>query len=36
MGDENDDQWCQSTEEKPDEEYAPEIIYVQTDVDEES
>lgn len=29
-----DDEWCQSTEEKPDETYQEEIIYVQSDVED--
>ena len=27
------DEWCQSTEEQPDETYEPEVIVVQADID---
>jgi hypothetical protein len=31
----SDDNWCQSTEENPDETYRPEVIVVQADVEDE-
>lgn len=31
----SDDNWCQSTEENPDETYQPEVIVVQADVEDE-
>ena len=33
MGNENDDTWCQSTEENPNETYEQEVIVVQSDTD---
>lgn len=30
-----DDEWCESTEENPNETHEEEVIYVQTDVDDD-
>jgi len=34
MGNEQDDTWCQSTEENPNETYEQEVIVVQSDTDD--